>query len=179
MKKDGQLQLSARDRAFIMENAIIVETKRPDGSVRIQQDFSACPTLAEQHTAHLTDLNYLISKYKPDELAAYIAARNVHRREILGHDFSQELSLQEAQNVIVRSRQAFEDLPEDIKSKFKNHVEFIKFIDNPANVDKMIQLGILTKDQINEVKIEKEPSAAQISSDGNDAGAPGAKKSAK
>ncbi len=178
MKKDGQLELTAKDRAYIMENAVIKVTIRPDGSRREQQDFSACPTLAEQHTAHLTDLNYLISKYKPDELAAYIAARNVHRREILGHDFSQELSMQEAQNVVYRSRQAFEDLPEDIKSKFKNHVEFIKFIDNPANVDKMIQLGILTKDQIDAVKIEKEPTKQPID-DGSAVEAPGEKKAKK
>lgn len=149
-----ELELTPADKAFLLENAVIKEFKRPNGSVRIQQDFSHCPSMAEQHTAHLTNINYLIKKYKPDELAAYIAARNQHRREILGHDFSKELNLQEAQNVVYQSRQAFEALPEEIRRNFRNHVEFIKFIDNPANVDKMIQLGILTKKQIDEVKIE-------------------------
>lgn len=131
-----------------LNQVIYKETRRKDGSLRIQQDFSNCPTLAEQHTAHLTDINYLIEKYKPDELAAYIAARSQYRQEILGHDFSKDHDLQSAKNIVYRSKQEFEALPDDIKYSFKNHVEFLKFIDNPANAEKMIKLGILKKKQI-------------------------------
>lgn len=123
-------------------------TKRADGSVRIQQDFSYSPTMTEQHTAHLTDINYLIKKYKPDELSAYLAARNQYRQEILGHDFSAELTLQEAKNVVYRSQQEFERLPDDLKYSFKNHVEFLKFVDNPQNAEKLIRLGYITKEQL-------------------------------
>lgn len=150
-------------------NEIIVHTsKRANGTLRIQQDFEFCPTLAEQHTAHLSDLDYLMKKYKPDELAAYIAARNQHRHEILGHDFSIEPSLQDAKNIIYQMKSAFEKLPDDIRIQFKNHVEFLKFIDNPANQDKMIKLGLMTKKEIAEVKTpettttqeEKEPKSS-------------------
>jgi len=135
-------------------NEVIVHTKRrPDGSLRIQQDFSNCPTLAEQHTAHLTNINYLIETFKPDELAAYIAARSQYRREILGHDFSSEPSLQDAKNVVYRSKQEFNALPDDIKFQFKNHLEFLKFIDNPANADKMLKLGIITPRQLTNLQI--------------------------
>lgn len=130
-------------------NEVIIHTKmRPNGTVRIQQDFSNCPTLAEQHTAHLTNLNYLIKKYKPDELAAYIIARNQHRQEILHHDFSTEPNLQTAKNEVYRLKQQFKELPEDIQRNFKNAVEFFKFIDNPANAEKMIRLGLLTKREV-------------------------------
>lgn len=131
-----------------LNKVIIVETIRPDGSRRIQQDFSNCPTLTEQHTAHLTNINYLMEKYKPDELAAYIAARSQYREEILGHDFASEPEFQEAKNIVYRSKQEFESLPDDIKMSFKNHVEFLKFIDNPANAEKMIRLGILKPKQV-------------------------------
>lgn len=141
-----------------LNEVIIVETRRSNGTVRIQLDFQNCPTLAEQHTAHLTNINYLMEKYKPDELAAYIAARNQHRLEITGHDFSQEPDLQQANNIIYRSKQNFEALPEDIKNNFRNHLEFLKFIDNPSNVEKMIKMGILTKRQIDGVIIP-EPDA--------------------
>lgn len=123
-------------------------TVRKNGTLRIQQDFTNCPTLAEQHTAHLTDINYLIKKYKPDELGAYMAARNEYRQEILGHDFSQEPSLQEARNIVYRSQQEFLSLDPEIRDSFKNHVEFLKFIDNPANAEKMLKMGILTKKQV-------------------------------
>lgn len=131
-----------------LNQVIYKETRRKDGSLRIQQDFSNCPTMAEQHTAHLTNLNYLISKYKPDELAAYMAARSQFRKEIQGHDFASEPNYQEAMNIVYRSRQEFEGLDDDIKRSFKNHVEFLKFIDNPANAEKMLKMGILTKRQI-------------------------------
>lgn len=131
-----------------LNEVITVETKRDNGSLRIQQDFSFCPTLAEQHTAHLSDLNYLISKYKPDELAAYMAARNSYRQEIIGHDFSKEPSLQEAKDQIYYMKKYYELLPEEIKQQFKNHVEFLKFIDNPANQEKMIKLGLLKPHEI-------------------------------
>lgn len=132
----------------LLGKAVIKTTVRPDGSLRIQQDFSYCPTMAEQHTGHLTDINYLMSRYQPDELAAYIAARSSYRQEILGHDFSKEPSLQAAKNVVYESRQIFQELPEDIQSQFKNHVDFLKFIDNPANAEKLVKMGILTKKQL-------------------------------
>lgn len=131
-----------------LNQSLYVYSLRPNGSVRIQQDFSYSPTLAEQHTAHLTDINYLIKKYKPDELQAYINARNQYRQEILGHDFSSELTLQEAKNVVYRSQQEFEALPDDLKHSFKNHVEFLKFVDNPQNAEKLLKLGYITKEQL-------------------------------
>jgi len=137
-----------------LNEVIIKRTVRKNGSVRIQQDFSNCPSMAEQHTAHLTDINYLIEKYKPDELQAYMNARAQYRAEILGHDFSQELSLQDAHNVIKRSKDEFEALPDTIRLSFKNHLEFLKFIDNPANQDKMIQMGLLKPKQIEKLLIQ-------------------------
>lgn len=137
-----------------LNEVIITETIRADGSRRIQQGFENCPTMAEQHTAHLSDINWLMKKYKPDELAAYMAARAQYRQEIKGHDFSQEPSMQDALNIVYRSKQAFEELDEDIKSHFLNHVEFLKFIDNPENEKKMIKLGILTPKQVENLKTD-------------------------
>lgn len=141
IQKDGVIS------SGVLNEVIFVETRRADGSLRIQQDFQFCPTLAEQHTAHLSDINYLMEKYKPDEIAAYIAAR-AQRPEITGHDFSKEPSLQEANNIVYQSKQEFEALDDKVKTHFKNHLEFLKFVDNPANAEKMVQLGLITKKQI-------------------------------
>lgn len=129
-------------------------TRRPNGTLRIQNDFSNCPTMAEQHTAHLTDINYLIEKYKPDELQAYLDAKNQYRQEIIGHDFSQEPSFQEAHNILYRTKKEFSELPQDIQNQFKSPLEFLKFIDNPANAEKMIKLGILTPRQVENIQTE-------------------------
>jgi len=130
-------------------NEVITRTiLRKNGTTRIQQDFEFCPTLAEQHTANVTDINWLMKQYKPDELAAYIAAKNQHRLELIGHDFSKEPNLQEAKNITYQLKQNFDALPEEVRSNFKNHVEFLKFIDNPANQEKMLKLGLMTKKEI-------------------------------
>lgn len=135
-------------------NKVIIKvTTRKNGSIRISEDYSNCVSLAEQHTAHMSDINYLIEKYKPDELAHYIAARTQFKTEIIGHDFSKEPNLQGAKNTLYQSKKAFEEMPKEITQQFKSHLEFLKFIDNPANAEKMIKLGILTKKQIKDVQI--------------------------
>lgn len=135
-----------------LNEVLFVTSKRKNKTTRIQQDFDLCPTMAEQHTHHLTDLNYLINKYRPDELAAYIAAKNAHRQEIIGHDFSIEPNLQEAKNITLQFKKFFESLPNEISQNFKNHVEFLKFIDNDNNADKLIKLGLMKPKEIAQAK---------------------------
>lgn len=141
-----------------LNEVIIKETKRADGSVRIQQDFTNCPSLTEQHSAHMGDLNYLINKFKPDELAAYMAQREIYRKEILGHDFSQEPELMDAKNHVYKLRKAFNELPDDVKRNFRGPVEFYSFIDNPANAETMVRLGLLTKKKVDELTANPAPS---------------------
>lgn len=153
MKKTNVNKTTGEVTEGTLNEIVRINTVRKNGSRRRQLDFQFCPTMAEQHTAHLSDINYLIEKYKPDELDAYLAARSQHRQEIVGHDFSKELDLQDAKNVVYQSRQAFEALDENLKSQFKNHVEFLKFIDNPANAEKMLKLGLLVKEDLNKLLI--------------------------
>lgn len=96
-----------------LNEILYIRTKRKNGTIRVQQDFTFCPSMTEQGTAHLTDLNYLMDKYAPDELAQYIAAKTMYRKEIIGHDFANEPSMQEALNVVYKSRVTFDSLPND------------------------------------------------------------------
>lgn len=129
-------------------------TKRENGSVRIQQDFEFCPSLTDQHSAKETDLNYLMEKFQPDELANYIVARSRSRPEITGYDFSQEPTLQEAKNEAYRLSEAFKTLPEEIQSTFKSVGKFLDYIDDEKNVDAMIKMGLLSRKKIEEIKAD-------------------------
>lgn len=131
-----------------LNEVIVIRTQRENGSWDIAQDFSNCPSMAEQHTAHLTDVNYLMAKYTPDELSQFIAARAQYRQEIIGHDFSKEPSLQEAKNHVYNARKIFESMDETIQNQFKSPLEFFKFIDNPANAEKMVKLGLVKANEI-------------------------------
>lgn len=131
----------------------IIETIRPKnkhyrGSVRIQQDFSTCISTTDQHAGHATDINYLVQRYKPDELAMYLAAKSQQKQKIEGYDFSKEPNLQEAKNEVYRLEQLFEKLPKNIKSEFPSVVDFMKFLDSKVNVDKLIDLKIFKKEEL-------------------------------
>lgn len=146
------MKASQKETGLVSEGKLnevkYIVTKRPNGRLRTQQCFENCPTLTEQHTAHLTDINYLIETYKPDELAAYIAAKNQHRQAVYGVDLSKEPSFQDAKNIMYQLKEGFKALPEEIRNQFSNHIEFLKFIDNPANQEKMLRLGLMTKKEI-------------------------------
>lgn len=143
-KEERAARAEARKR-FKMQ---IVGGKRANGSRRIAFDYSECPSKVDPTGAKDTDLNYLVAKYTPNELANYIAARNMNRKPIEGHDFSQEPNLQEAKNEVLRLKYAFNDLKEDVKKQFRDVTEFLKFIDNPKNVDLMVKYGLLTKKEV-------------------------------
>lgn len=156
-EKQAERALRKKIREQPLNKILIHETVRKStGRRRVQFDYTECSTRTEQHTAHVTDINALMKKYAPDELAAYIAARNAHRVEITGHDFSTEPSLQDAKNMMLSMRAAYDDLPENIKNEFPNHLEFLKFIDNEANQEKMIKMGLLKPKEIKELTGEKE-----------------------
>jgi len=138
-----------------LNELVHIITKRPNGSVRIQTDYRYAPSMTDQSQANETDLNYLIKKFKPDELGAYIAARGAKKQEIKSHDFSVEPSLTEARNITYKLKKAFDELPDNVKYSFRNHVEFLKFIENPNNQEKMVNLGLLTKTQIQQNTIPK------------------------
>lgn len=151
----------AKDRELASKMSMREEvTVRKNGRLRIQYDYSSCPSKTDPSQARDTDINYLMERYKPDELANYIAARNMNRQEIVGHDFSQEPDLQGAKNAVYRMEQAFLELPEEIRRQFESPLAFFKFIDNPANEEKMLKMGILTKKQVDKVKAV-DPTAAQ------------------
>lgn len=128
-----------------------IRSVRENGSLRIQKSFENCPSLADQHMAHLSNINWLIKRYTPDEVSQYLAARQV-RPEIIGHDFSQEMSLQEAKNVVVKAKRVFSELPDEVRSLFASPLAFIKFIDNPQNADKLVKLGIVDAQRLVDVK---------------------------
>lgn len=134
---------------------VVIKTKRKNGTTRIVYDYQNCPTMTEQHNAHETDLNYLVKKFQPDELAAYIAARNTNRVPIEGHDFSKEPSLQAAKNKILEMQQNYEKLPDEVRKQFPKLVEFLKFLDSEKNVEKLIKFGLLTADEVKQFRDSK------------------------
>ena len=61
-------------------------------------------------------------------------------------DFSDVADFQAAQNLIARTTEYFELLPSDLRARFGNSPsEFLAFVNDPANTEEAIKLGILQK----------------------------------
>lgn len=126
--------------------AIELITIRSDGSIRIQQDFTHCPSMTDQSQKDTNDINVLMKKYKPDELAMFLASKGQNKQEIIGHDFSQEPNLQEANNVVYRIKQEFNELDPMLQARFQyKPAEFLKFAENPQNIPQLQAWGIYKK----------------------------------
>lgn len=138
-KETGEIMIEPK------ETATIVTFKREDGSVFWGQDFTGCISKTEPHHAKETDINYLVAKYKPDELAAYLIARNP--REPFFHDFSMEPGPQEARDLQYKIKSHFNKLPERLQQFFGTALEYLKFVDNPDNMSALKQLGLSKQNQ--------------------------------
>lgn len=140
---------------------IIHRSVRPNGTRRVALDFKNCPTMCEQHTAHLTDINYLVKTYAPDDLAMFLASRNQHRQEIKDHDFAVEPNLQEAKNHVYQITQVWESLDPSVKWRFKNPAEFAKFVSIERNAQLLMKNAILSETQVEAVQGTATPAPAQ------------------
>lgn len=114
--------------------------------IREQQDYTDVPSQVDQSQIHENNITELMKKYKPDELAAVLAARNTNRQPIENHDFSQEPNLQESMNAVYSIRKEFEELPKTLQQYF-NHKpqEFLKFCENPQNRAQLEKWGLAQK----------------------------------
>lgn len=58
-------------------------------------------------------------------------------------DFDAVFDYQSAQNLILAANRSFAAMPADVRSRFGNNPEaFVRFCDDPANLDEMRKLGL-------------------------------------
>lgn len=135
--------------------------KRPNGSLRVSFIYDEVPSMTEQHGRQEADINYLVAKYKPDELANYLMQRFARKQPLpdlnSGYDYSRELTKQEALNVVADVRREYMDLPEDVRAHFKSPSQFMKFIDKPGQLENLVKKGFMTQEKANAFLKSLEP----------------------
>ena len=68
-------------------------------------------------------------------------------------DFSDVGNFLEAQNLVAQVTQHFDGLPADIRARFGNSPsEFLRFINDEANVDEAVRLGLLQRSEHSETE---------------------------
>ena len=92
----------------------------------------------EQSHKSQCDVNKIIAKYDKHGLLQHVSRFEAQFGDVSGIDFK------EAQDLVAKAKSSFNDLPSEIRNRFKNSPqELLAFMDDPNNRDEAIKLGII------------------------------------
>lgn len=122
--------------------------------VRVGVDASE-PVITKQSEKVKTDINKIVAKYVR---AGGVPPLPADTR----FGFAPEMTFHDAMNKIAEADEYFMTLPAEARKRFENDAgAFLEFIDDPANIDEMVEMGLLER-----------PSEAQGEGPGAEAAAP-------
>lgn len=110
-------------------------------------------SLTKQSFKKECDVNFIIKQYVKNGITPH---GNPSSASFL--DVSNSSDYQSALNLVISANDAFNSLPSNIRKKFGNDpVNYIEFVENPANADECRSLGLL-----NPLPVEPEPMKVQV-----------------
>jgi len=91
-----------------------------------------------------SDVNNIMRRYKKTGI---LIPESVQRRQAFYGDFVERgFDFQQAQNALLAANETFMSLSAELRYRFHNNpLEYIRFIENPANRDECIKLGFRTE----------------------------------
>lgn len=96
------------------------------------------PTMTKQAPAAECDINNILKKYEKTGLITHVKEGGEYK------DLPAPMDYQEALNLIIDAQNSFDNLPSNIRKEFGNDPEeFLAFVEDPSNVDRMRDLGML------------------------------------
>ncbi len=106
----------------------------------------------EQAHAGEADINSIMAKATKGGMTDYVQQHEPHYGDASGPDFM-------AANILVANANTmFEDLPADIRAKFKNNPEeFLEFVNNGQNLQEMYKLGLSNRPTVDDPPIPETP----------------------
>lgn len=102
----------------------------PSGNSRVQQHFK-----------DEVDINNILAKYKKTGVITHVA----RARKLYG-DFTEVKDVAEAMDVAARAKSIFEELPAELRNRFKNSIPgFFEYINKEENLEECYKLGIFDR----------------------------------
>lgn len=127
---------------------IIEEVKDVNGSVLRRRVKFVCdgPSLTKQAMLAECDINGIMKRFEKTGIITHLA-----KREAYFADVSSVPDFATAIKVVEDAERMFMSLPAQVRKEFENDpVKYVEFCSNPANIDRMRELGIADK-------LEREP----------------------
>lgn len=105
--------------------------------VKSSLDFSDTVTMTKQSHKDECDINKILDRYQRTGVLEHRVEYEAKYHDISPQDF------QESMYIIATAKSMFEDLPSQIRARFKNDPkEFLAFVQDPENKSEMIELGL-------------------------------------
>lgn len=96
--------------------------------------------LTKQNHKAECDVNLILSRYQK---TGVITHRNEYAEQ---YDDATGMDFQEAMNLVKSAENMFSALPSSIRKRFEQDpAKFLQFVNNPENIDEMIEMGLATK----------------------------------
>lgn len=104
---------------------------------RVQTPIGSEPSQTKQEFKDETDINKIMARYQRTGAIDHYAKWAPTYGEFSACD------LQEAENLVIRARQMFADLPSSIRNLTESPEGFLNFVQDPANAPKLVELGLV------------------------------------
>lgn len=120
---------------------------------RVQLSFENDPGLTEQSHRDACCINRIMARYQKTGLVPVYEGM-VPQYE----DFSNVNDYHTAMNTVIAAQELFMALPALVRKEFNNDpAEFLEAVENPAQRQKLIDLGIIAAKDASEAKIKEAP----------------------
>ena len=98
------------------------------------------PAVLKQEFKDQCDINNIIKQFTLTGQISHISAKAATG---VFMDLPDDTSFESAMNVVAKANEAFDALPAKLRDRFNNDpADFLAFVEDPANKDELIQLGI-------------------------------------
>lgn len=130
-------------RAF-RESGLKADMSTPEGRAVVarfvERDFSKDPVLVTQADRNEVDINRIVARVMKGQ------AVPVFNSEPFFGDVSELGGLQEAFMKVQEAEDLFMQYPAEVRERFDNDpVKFVDFLEDPANLDEAVALGLVVK----------------------------------
>lgn len=139
---DETIEIVVTDEKYPLKS---IDKKRPgkqrlvNKAGKLLKVVTVCgKSLTEQSHRKDCDMNHILREYQKTGMIR-------HAKKYAGeYDDVTVESFQDAMFLVTRAQQMFNDLPSSLRKEFNNDpAQFVEFTGNPANKDRMIELGII------------------------------------
>lgn len=97
-------------------------------------------TMTKQSHKDECDVNIIVKRYQKTGVLTHLNG------QIPRYDDATPVDLHMALNIINQASAMFDEIPATIRKQFNNDpAQFIEFVNNPANADKLVELGLAEK----------------------------------